>query len=440
MTRSEVADLIAGLFGDGGATVLNEADMGATWNEVVAGIPPQVLAQPVAGPHPPGELWLARLRDHWARTGQLRPAIAATRGLIRRRVARLGRQHPDTLFEVGAMGALADRAGRHDDARKLLEEAWQGLRSVAGGRDLRVAIVAEHAGFYYLRAGKLHEAELAFEQAYRIRKEQMPGSQSSAAAQLADLWVHKGRPEDAVPLLREAHALNRDRFGPLHARTLASAQALADTLTSLDRHGEAEPVLRDLHEVALKSGDRERIAATAFQLGVGLYRLKQGEEGYRTIESSIRMTRDLGDPHPALSSRLVTWSKLLRSRRHLDEAEGVLKEAIEAEERLYGADSPQVAARYLDLVEYLVGMGRNHEAMGWVDPAYNLLRGELGVAHPLTHRAAHALSLLLLDHAVDLLDRDDRRTAREIQAQGADLAAVLGDDDPALTQLRQLRI
>ncbi len=438
-TRSEVAAHIAALFGDGGATVLTEGDIGDSWEQALARLPDEVFRVAVGGPHPEGELWLAVIRDHWARLGELRPAIAATRGIIRRRMTRLGREHPDVLLELGAMGALANRAGHVEAAASLLEEAWQGLRSVAGGRDLRVAIVAEHAGAHYLKNEQFHEAELAYEQAWRIRAEQAPGTQGGPAGQLGDLWVRKGRLKDAVPLLEESYRLVRERFGPLSNRTQTRARAYAMALAHLNRHAEAEPVLRDLHEHARQVGEPERVAEAGFELGLALYRVHKLEEGWRTVDAAIQLTRSLGEPHAALPERLSIWSRLLRSRGHVDEAEGVLKEAIEAERMLHGDDSPEVAVRYVELAELLANLGRNEEALGWLDPAFSLLDGVLGPKHPATIRAASALAAELLNRAIVVAAQEDRKTVRALQAHGAALSRVLGTRDDNLNRLKVLK-
>jgi len=436
--RREIAAEIAAQFGDGGATVLAEADLGRSWDDVVAGLPDAVFATTPPGPHPRGELWLARLRDHWARAGQLRPAVAATRGLVRRRAARLGEDHPDTLLEVGALGALAERAGRGEDAGRLLEQAWRGLRSTAGGRDLRVAVVAEHAGAHYLRAEAFHDAEIAFEQAWRIRKELAPGTQAAVAGHLGDLWVRKGRVADAIPLLQESYELNRDKLGRQHARSLARGQALANALAQVDRDDEAEPVLRDLLAEARGSGDRSRVAVTAFQLGVALYRQRREEEGFRTIQESIQLTRELPAAHAALPHRLSVWSRLIRARGHVEESVGVLLEAIEAEKELHGDDGPEVAMRYVELSELLVQLGRGDEALGWLDPAVALLRGSVGDQHRFTWKAAELLGNLLYAKAEHASRMGDRDTARELKAIGSGLMPVLGPSHAIIKSFKAL--
>lgn len=440
MDRADAANHIRALFGDDGATVLAEAGLGETWEAALASVPPRALDVRGDSPHPKGERILSLLRDFWGRTGQLRPAIAATRGLLRLRVARLGNGSPDTLIELGALGALADRAGRVKDARGMLEEAWQGLRASVGGRDARVAIVAANLGVHYLRRGELGLAETTLEQAYRIRKEHAPESVGVVAAQLAEARLRLEKTEEAVPLLTEAWDLAKRQLGPLHARTIARARVLAQVLTRLERHLQAEPVLRQLYQKALDDGDGHAVAEAGFELGVGLIRVRLDEEGFRHVEQSIRQTRALGDPHPALPERLAIWSRLLLLRRHVEESEGVLKEAIEAEKLLHGEASAEVGLRYVELAQLLVQLGRREEAMGWLDPAVSLLRGTLGDDHTQTRVSALLLTEMLLERARHALKLKDRGTARELRGRALTLVPVIGPGHSLSKEVEDLRV
>ncbi|MBW1877098.1 MAG: tetratricopeptide repeat protein [Deltaproteobacteria bacterium] len=426
--RAEAAREIAALFGDGGAHLLSEADLGSSWADAFANVPPTVFSLRGQTEHPVGERLLAAVRDFWSRAGQLRPAMAATRALLRLRAERLGGQHPDTLLELGALGALAGQAGRSADAGPMLEEAWQGLRSTVGGRNIRVAMVAEQVGLHYLRTGEYQKADMALEQSHRIRSELAPGSQGGVAAQLGELRLGMHQVDEALPLLEEAYQLLREQLGPTDPRTIDRARSLAHAYTRAKDNSAAEPLLRDLHAYALQTGDEEQIAEAAFEVGVVLLRQGYEEEGFRRVEESIRLTRHMGDPHPALASRLSTWVRLLLPRRHVEEAEGILREAIEAERILHGADSPRTAVRYVELGELLAELGRADEAMGWLDPAVSILRSTVGDEHEHTHRAVENLGYLLLMQARQALSLKDRGTARELKRHAISLVPILGED------------
>lgn len=437
--RVEAARRIAALFGDGGATLLAEGNLDGGWAGALARVPDAAFLLPPTPPELVGERLLTQIRDHWSATGELRAAVAATRGIVKVRTRRLGDAHPDTLVEVGALGALADRAGRTEDARAMLESAHQALRAAVGGRDLRLAVVAGHLGVHYLRVERFQDAEAAFTQAYRIRREVAPDSTGLVAAQLAEMYLRSERAELAVPLLQEAHAQMRARFGPTHPRTVSRARALAGVLHQLGKHLEAEPVLRDLYQHAVEQGDPARHAEAAFDLGMGLRRVGLTEESYRHVEEAVALTRRL-DRDPALPERLTAWARLTLERGRADEAEGLFREALEAETRLHGPTSVEVAVRYAELGRFVGERGRHAEAMGWLDPGARLLKQHLGAEHPVTRLAAENLVELLLIQARAALGYGDRGQARELKRTAEEWAPLLGGRHPLAQQLAQLKV
>jgi len=438
--RAEAAREIAALFGDGGAHLLGEANLETSWPVVLARVPPAVFDLRSPSEHPLGERFLAAVRDFWGRTGQIGPAMAATRSLLRLRRERLGPEHPDALLELGALGALTGQSGRSAQGGEMLEEAWQGLRSTVGGRNIRVAIVAEHVGLHYLRMGEYEKADGAFVQAHRIRSELAPGSQGGVAAQLGELRLGMGQVDRAVPLLKEAYELIRGQLGPADPRTRKRARSLANAHNRARDYDQALPLLKELYTHALQAGDQEQIAEAGFELGVGLLRERYEEEGFRRVEESIRLTREMGDPHPALAGRLSAWAKLLLPRRHIEEAEGILREAIEAERMVHGDSSPRTAVRYIELAELLAQMGRADEAMGWLDPAVSILRGTVGDENEHTYRAVRDLAYLLLMQARRALNYGDRGTARELKRHAFGLVSILGEDHEAMKEFAELEV
>ncbi|MEZ4240102.1 MAG: tetratricopeptide repeat protein [Myxococcota bacterium] len=381
---------------------------------------------------------LAALRDLWSAHGALRQAVAATRGLHRLRAAARGKDHPDALLEQAALGTLLQRAGQPEGAA-LLDRAWATLRSVAGGHDLRVAVVAQNVAAARLREGRLDEAEHALEIAYRIRKERAPATVGLVAAQLGEVHHARGRAGEAVPLLAEALKLATEREGPAAPRTLARRQMLGTVLNQLGRYGEAVAVLRPLVTSLPPAAAPDLRAAARFELGLALHRSGVREEAVRCIEEALRLTRSLGD-HPSLSNRVTLLAELHAERGRVDEAEGLLNEAIELDRRRHGDASPQVASRMAGLGAFLLRYGRDDEALGWLDAACSLLRTTVGDADPQTTAVVDTTVRQLLERVQASVARRDLVLARALVHRAFELGQpVLGRDHEALRHLRQLR-
>lgn len=440
-TLREARHLLAGLFPDGGRALLADGGLGEDWPQALAHVPPRVLG--VAPGPDAGLRQLLALRDFWNAQGDLRPALAATRALLGLRVAALGRDHPDALVELAALGTLVERAGRADEGRAMLEQAWAGLGPLAGARDLRVAVVAQNVAGARARAGMPADALAALEIAYGIRKALAPATTGLVAAQLGEVRMQLGRTREALPLLEEAHKAAVEREGEVSPRAGARAQTLGAAYNRLERWTQAARVLEPVHASLPEDADPDRRATLAFELGLALVRSGSREAGLRRLEESLRVTRELrapdGGPHRSLPNRLTLLAELQLEKGRVEEAEGLLQEALEAEKRAFGPASPQVGSRYLVLGRLAVRRGRSDEALGWLDAAASLLRSTLGDAHPDTAAAVEGLVARLLEEAEGALSRRDRDLARELLRRAHAVAApVLGHAHEKVRKVRDL--
>lgn len=436
---------IASLFPDDGAAVLAEGGFPPTWEALLEGVPATSLKVDDLPARDQGDRLLVHLREHLTQTGNLRGAVAITGALVRKRVAEYGDQHPSTLAEVGALGALADRAGKPKEARQLLERAYNGLRSGAGGRDMRLAVVAGNLAWHYLRVGMAAEAEQCLEQALRIRRGAAPETTGPVAAQLGELLVRRQKVDEALPLLKEAWERYREQYGAQDPRTVARAKTLATILLSEGKESEAIPVLRLIHEASQRGTDGEARSAAAFQLGVALENAGKREESMRLVEEALRWTRENGgeegDPHPELANRLAQYSRMVMRRGRPIEAEGLLKEALEADQIVYGDGSSEVAIRYANLGHLCAQIGRHKEAMGWLEPAASLLRSNLGDAHPHTKFAVEELVGRWIEEGKQAVLRKDFMHARAVLIKARDLARpILGEKHWTIAEIRKFNL
>jgi len=431
---SERAAQIRALFDDGGEAVLREAGLPGGWEQALS-----ELSRPLPGSADALQM-LSGMREQWAATNRLRPAIAATRGLLRLRIASSGHDHPDTYVELGALGALAQRAGRVAEGGDMLVRAWEGIRRTAGGRDMRLAVVSSNVGLHYVRTGNLEEAERALEVSYRIRKDLAPASVGHVAAQLGEVRLARGSTGEAVDLLGEALEVYRVTFGAEHPRTDNRAQALGALLVNLGRYAEAAAVLRS---VAARSDQApaDRRAAVDFDYGVAMYHSGGSEEGLRRIEAAVRATRAMssedGTPDRALASRVTVYAGLQLERRRAQEAEGLLQEAVEAERRLHGEDSVQIAERYANLGTFLAKCGRIDEALGFLDVSASLMRSLLGDGDRRTRSVVIKQVSLLLARAKQARERSDQALEGMALTRAFQLAEpVLGYTDARTREIR----
>lgn len=430
--------LLAALFEDGGVELLARGGLGQGWPEALACVPASILEVP-PGPAA-GLLQLLRLRDFWLRRGDLRPAIALTQALLQLRTRDGGPEHPDTLVEQATLGALAERAGRGAQGAAMLEDALARLRPRVGGRDRRLAVVASHAARSRVGRGELEGAEALLRIALRIRRE-VGEPVGATAAQLGEVLLRRGQPAAAQPLLDEAHREAVAAEGPHAAVSLARAQLLGRAAGEAGDPAAAAAALRPVH--AATAAEPARQATVGFELGLALLSCGEAQEGIRLVEAAVRWTRGArgpaGGPHPTLPDRLAALARLRLARGRAAEAEGLLLEALDAEQQLSGDTSPQVALRYVALGRMCAGLGRVDEALGWLEPAISLLSGSLGPQDAHTRSAVEAYAAALLQAADRAGAGRDRALLADLVGQGLRLAEpVLGRSHPQIVALRAL--
>ncbi len=428
----DAAARLEAVLGRHGSSVLTEAGAGA-WSDLLQGAPPQVVGAT-------GRALVARLRDWSAAVGRRAAAIALTRGLLGLLMDEQGHEHPDSLTELGALGALLWRAGRTEEGIKLLAGAYEALRSVAGGRDLRLAIVAGNYALAMVKSGEFGRAEHALHVALKIRRERAPTTTGVIAAQLGEVRVRLGKLELARDAMREAWERYSADLGRAHPRTMSRARVYGKLLLRLGLFDEAVSVLRDVVVGAAPAS--EEAADAAFDLGLALDAVGQREEGLRCVEAAVRWTRTAGEgdlPHPTLADRTTTYARILMRRGRSGEAEGLLLEALDADRRRSGDDSEAVAHRYVTLGTWYANHGRVHEALGWLDPGTSLLRTHLGDSDPHTKRAGSQLVTLLLREATTAADRRDPDLVRALLEQAWEVAVpILGFGDTRTLEIRKL--
>ena len=416
------------LLGDEGSAFLREAGVDS-W-EALAGLLPGGLleGQPVAG-----AVALAKFRDHWSRVGALRPAAAATRALLLHYTLRGGPESAPALLELAQLGTLADRAGRHEDADRMLEEAWVGLRSVLSGRDRRLAVVSAMRGAHFMRVEAYQRAHTAYLISYRIRKEVAPETVGPVAAQLGQVALARRKPDEALPYLQEAWELYTERFGEMDKRTLVHASALELAYRQSGDFAGAVPVQRVLYKVAIRSRDPLEIARRAFLLGASLDRLGQRDEAHRLVSESIRRSRTLPAEESDLPNRLGFFARMLQERGKGGEAAGILREALEIERELFGDASAEVGLRYGELGMLCHHHRQYDEALGWLDVSTSLLLSTRGAEHYETRIVAEELILVLHHLAETAMTYGDRLTRNRYLERALGLAEPIFGPDHGLT-------
>jgi serine/threonine-protein kinase len=239
------------------------------------------------------------------------------------------------------------------------------------------------------------------------------------------------RLDEARALLEQAVDIRRERLGPDSPETLESMRHLAGVLNRLGEHDRAETMYRDVltRQRAMYGGDTPETATTLVELAHVLpYKGRSAEAIELFEEAATIRRRTLGTQHPAVADVLDVLSNLVRAN-DVGRAEALLREALAIRQASLGDDDPRVAGTLLRLGDMAWMEHQNYEE------AEQLLRRALEI-----QRRAYGDVHLSMIHGLHSLASIRVRTGRLREAeafydQTLDIERqVLGPDNPSVAE------
>lgn len=278
------------------------------------------------------------------RQGHYESAAAAAERCLALREAAAGTRTADLADAHNAVGMTLSNLGGFDGAGQHLQRALALRRAEFGETHNQVAQLYNNLALRALAAGHPREAEAAARQAIAIGHAlpALPGQHHRRLTVLARALMAQGRLDEAEPVLHEAGALARERYGR--------------DATYLHR------VLRELG--LLQAQRRQWVAAAAT---------------YRDALAAAEQGGDTGNPVHALTlSRLATAIAGTGDARR---AEAAHRQALAG---LEGAGDPLGLAEAQDAFgAWLQAQRRSHEARPLLDAAAATRARLLPATHPL---------------------------------------------------------
>jgi tetratricopeptide (TPR) repeat protein len=148
---------------------------------------------------------------------------------IRERV--LGRDHPDTVADVGALAAILDAQGRHGEAEALYRRALASFERALGPDHYEVAVVVGNLAALCQATGRAPEAERLYARALSLKTKLLGPRHPEVATTLNNMAVlckAGGRYSEAEALYLRAFAIFRRVLEPGHPSLGACLENLAN--------------------------------------------------------------------------------------------------------------------------------------------------------------------------------------------------------------------
>lgn len=277
-----------------------------------------------------------------------------------------GNSHPLVVSSLRSLASLYVTLGMYSKAQFLNEQALS-IRYDHLNQDNRmdVAIILNSLASLYRLQGQYDEAEVKFRESLTIREEQLGegGIDSEQSEEnelnlaigldnLAELYRHQGRYEEAEPLFEQVLAIWRKHLGGNHINVATSISNLALLYAAQGRYEEARPLFEQ--SLSIK---RAQTVENPLDVAIGLNNLasvymREGrhEEAEQLIEEFLSISRRrLGEEHPDVAHGLNNLAGLYMREDRYEEAEQLVEESLSIFRKRLGEKHPDVALSLANL-------------------------------------------------------------------------------------------
>lgn len=294
------------------------------------------------------------------------------------------------------LAALLNLRGAWRHAEEQAREVLEWSQRYNGERHANTLAARHNLALSLDRQGRWVEAEPLFRRNHETARGWLGEADPftlNALGGIASNLTLQGRGDEAQSHLEVLVDLAHQRYGPDHETSMVASTNLATQLRENGDVSGAETMTRDLVDrISSTLGPRHQLAhINRYNLAEMLF----VEARYREAASIARSARaemaaSLGDDH---LFTLVTDAVLGASLAHLDDPEGVrlLREVIERESRVLGADHPNTLEARFHLAGVLYREGGRDEAIAILSEVHARRIELLGPKHPQTGEAARLL-------------------------------------------------
>ncbi|MCB1561421.1 MAG: serine/threonine protein kinase [Xanthomonadales bacterium] len=296
-------------------------------------------------------------------------------------------------------------AERDLTARDLLDQAAAALPDKMQDAPLLRARMLHVIALSYANIGAYERSVAQFEEALRIREQEVGGESLETSETLNRLGnVHRmyGHLELAEPLLLRALTI-REKLGTGPDLALADSYNNVGLMQyDLGHDVDALATLQksiDMHR-AVSGEDTVAVAIALHNRTLALRRLGRDEEAIREIEQSLAIKRHHGlDGRSTMMNSLGLRAELLADQGRYDEALAIRKQTLQRRRELYPEGHPSLISGLLNMAQLRIAMGHPddagpllEEADQWarkIDPDRGLITASVRIAQGRLALAQH---------------------------------------------------
>ncbi len=272
---------------------------------------------------------------------------------------------PQTAKMLIDYGLMLDAEGDYVQAEPVLREAVRLLRRHYGNHHLELSQGLWNLGMELDRLGRFDEGAASLREGIGIRREKL-GDSSVAVADITDalaqLLAHQGDYASAERLYQKTLAVRRGRADPILSFKLSQ---YAEVLRAQDRLAEAEPVLRDaVARQRARYGEQHLFTASILER---LATVVRDRGNYASAESLFRQGLTIytaayhGVERHSTTTR-IGLARLYVMRGDPASAEPILRDVLRLEQQAAKPRAERIVAAKEELGHCLTALGRYPEA------------------------------------------------------------------------------
>jgi serine/threonine-protein kinase len=323
-------------------------------------------------------------------------------GILARRANReqaLAQREADFLAGMFRAATPEVARGHVPTARDLLDRGAERVdRELAAEPEVRASMLQNIAAAY--RSLGLFDGGLAIaKRAYDLEARLYGAGNPKLAAALelvAELDRDKARYKEAEPLLRQVVAMRRKTLRPTDLLLARSLAYQGNCLYEEDKDQEAEPILREALAAYRANGPDQGPDARNY-LALLLERKGEYEEAQSLLREAVEITRRTSGPDsPEYALALHNLAGALIDMGNLNGAEATLRESLAIRRKVLGNDHPELFYSLNNLGFVLVEKGEPDAAAPYLRESLDLCLARYGEVHPRTGGARNGWARVLL--------------------------------------------
>jgi tetratricopeptide (TPR) repeat protein len=271
------------------------------------------------------------------------------------RAARLGHDHPKTLFSEEALALGYEFSGKLNKALPLLQKALPLMKAELGTDNPHTLTLMNNLAMSLMEAGKLDQALPLFKETLALRKAKLGPDHIDTLASMANLamgYGHAGMLDEAMSLEEETLARSTAKLGADHSDTLRVAHNLAESYRMAGKLDQALLMFERTNAAtkAKLGPDHPDTLKSTGSLAAAYWSLKRLDKSVPMFEELLVLhEKKLGRDHPSTLMMVANLGVNYHDAGRFKESIPLLEEAHRASQQL--AELRWVAVPLLDSYE-----------------------------------------------------------------------------------------